>query len=151
VVVCHHAAAAEAAAEACHHDGCPGCAMDRRKVSLRGSIPYKELFYVGATSLAACKFICIHLLICPSERTESTVNYVCRNKTTTIIKTGLKSHCKLLYFLLIILLETKEKFPLSSRESIPRGCVPYPGTGQHLTHVGCKSSLCVLQYMYLFF
>jgi hypothetical protein len=67
VVVCHHAAAAEAAAEACHHDGCPGCAMDRRKVSLRGSIPYKELFYVGATSLAACKFICIHLLICPSE------------------------------------------------------------------------------------
>ncbi|KAM0903627.1 hypothetical protein ACQ4PT_018540 [Festuca glaucescens] len=53
VVVCHHAAAAEAAAEACHHDGCPGCAMDRRKVSLRGSIPYKELFYVGATSLAA--------------------------------------------------------------------------------------------------
>ncbi|KAM0893444.1 hypothetical protein ACQ4PT_025124 [Festuca glaucescens] len=53
VVVCHHAAAAEAAAEACHHDGCPGCAMDRRKVSLGGSIPYKELFYVGATSLAA--------------------------------------------------------------------------------------------------
>ncbi|XBH83202.1 hypothetical protein VPH35_071685 [Triticum aestivum] len=46
VVVCHHAAAA------CHHEGCPGCAMDRRKESLRGRIPYKELFFVAATTLA---------------------------------------------------------------------------------------------------
>uniref|UniRef100_A0ACD5YHK7 Uncharacterized protein n=1 Tax=Avena sativa TaxID=4498 RepID=A0ACD5YHK7_AVESA len=51
-VVCLRAAAAEAA-EACHHDGCPGCAMDRRKASLCGRIPSKELFFVGATSLAA--------------------------------------------------------------------------------------------------
>jgi hypothetical protein len=57
VVVCHHAAAAAAEAEACHNEGCPGCAMDRRKVGLRGRIPCRELFFVGATSLAAGKSI----------------------------------------------------------------------------------------------
>lgn len=51
VVVCH-AAAAAASAAACHHAGCPGCAMDRRKESLRGRMPYKELFFVAATTLA---------------------------------------------------------------------------------------------------
>ncbi|XP_024318601.1 protein ZINC INDUCED FACILITATOR-LIKE 1 isoform X3 [Brachypodium distachyon] len=51
-VVCHRAAA-EAVAAACHHDGCPGCAMDRRKESLGGRIPIRELSFVSATTLAA--------------------------------------------------------------------------------------------------
>lgn len=51
-VVCHRAAV-EAVAAACHHDGCPGCAMDRRKESLGGRIPIRELSFVSATTLAA--------------------------------------------------------------------------------------------------
>ncbi|KQJ92428.1 hypothetical protein BRADI_4g43620v3, partial [Brachypodium distachyon] len=42
-----------AVAAACHHDGCPGCAMDRRKESLGGRIPIRELSFVSATTLAA--------------------------------------------------------------------------------------------------
>jgi hypothetical protein len=38
-------------------EGCPGCAMDRRKESSKGRIPYKELFFVGITSLASCTYI----------------------------------------------------------------------------------------------
>ncbi|CAL4995741.1 unnamed protein product [Urochloa decumbens] len=34
-------------------EGCPGCAMDRRKASSKGRIPYKELFFVGITTLAS--------------------------------------------------------------------------------------------------
>uniref|UniRef100_A0A453KB45 Major facilitator superfamily (MFS) profile domain-containing protein n=1 Tax=Aegilops tauschii subsp. strangulata TaxID=200361 RepID=A0A453KB45_AEGTS len=37
-----------------HHEaGCPGCALDRRKESSGGRIPYKELFFVGLTTLAS--------------------------------------------------------------------------------------------------
>jgi hypothetical protein len=38
-------------------EGCPGCAMDRRKESSKGRIPYKELFFVGITSLASCTYV----------------------------------------------------------------------------------------------
>ncbi|PAN15775.2 hypothetical protein PAHAL_3G018600 [Panicum hallii] len=34
-------------------EGCPGCAMERRKASSKGRIPYRELFFVGVTSLAS--------------------------------------------------------------------------------------------------
>jgi len=37
-------------------EGCPGCAMERRKASSNGRIPYKELFFVGVTSLASCTY-----------------------------------------------------------------------------------------------
>ncbi|CAM0950351.1 unnamed protein product [Alopecurus aequalis] len=36
-----------------HEAGCPGCAQDRRKESSGGRIPYKELFFVGLTTLAS--------------------------------------------------------------------------------------------------
>ena len=48
-------------------EGCPGCAMERRKASSNGRIPYKELFFVGVTSLASCTYqpvcciACMHL------------------------------------------------------------------------------------------
>lgn len=32
---------------------CPGCVMERRKASSNGRIPYSELFFVAATSLAS--------------------------------------------------------------------------------------------------
>uniref|UniRef100_A0ACD5YHK3 Uncharacterized protein n=1 Tax=Avena sativa TaxID=4498 RepID=A0ACD5YHK3_AVESA len=46
---------AAAASKASHYreDGCPGCAQDRRKESSGGRIPYKELFFVGITTLAS--------------------------------------------------------------------------------------------------
>ncbi|KAK3119674.1 hypothetical protein QOZ80_9AG0673630 [Eleusine coracana subsp. coracana] len=34
-------------------EGCPGCAMDRRKAQSNGRIPYKEFFFVGITTLAS--------------------------------------------------------------------------------------------------
>ncbi|XP_020405271.1 probable peptide/nitrate transporter At3g43790 isoform X4 [Zea mays] len=34
-------------------EGCPGCVMERRKASSNGRIPYRELFFVAATSLAS--------------------------------------------------------------------------------------------------
>ncbi|WVZ54621.1 hypothetical protein U9M48_005389 [Paspalum notatum var. saurae] len=34
-------------------EGCPGCAMERRKASSQGRVPYRELFFVGATTLAS--------------------------------------------------------------------------------------------------
>lgn len=34
-------------------EGCPGCAMERRKESCGGRIPYTELFFVGLTTLAS--------------------------------------------------------------------------------------------------
>ncbi|CAN6357512.1 unnamed protein product [Urochloa humidicola] len=34
-------------------EGCPGCAMDRWKASSKGRILYKELFFVGVTTLAS--------------------------------------------------------------------------------------------------
>jgi len=36
-------------------EGCPGCAMERRKASskqIKGWIPYRELFFIGVTSFA---------------------------------------------------------------------------------------------------
>jgi len=36
-------------------EGCPGCAMERRKASskqIKGRIPYRELFFIGVTSFA---------------------------------------------------------------------------------------------------
>ena len=36
-----------------YHDGCPGCAMDRRKESSTG-IPYRELSFVGITTFVSC-------------------------------------------------------------------------------------------------
>ena len=45
-------------------EGCPGCAMERRKASSNGRIPYKELFFVGVTSLASGTYpsvACMHL------------------------------------------------------------------------------------------
>ncbi|XP_025807517.1 protein ZINC INDUCED FACILITATOR-LIKE 1-like isoform X2 [Panicum hallii] len=35
-----------------YYDGCPGCAMDRRKESREG-VPYKELLFVGTTTFAS--------------------------------------------------------------------------------------------------
>jgi hypothetical protein len=35
-----------------YYDGCPGCAMDRKKESRRG-IPYKELLFVAILTLAS--------------------------------------------------------------------------------------------------
>jgi hypothetical protein len=39
-------------------DGCPGCAMERKKASSKG-IPYKELFFVAVTTIASgtCQLI----------------------------------------------------------------------------------------------
>nr|ACG42557.1 major facilitator superfamily antiporter [Zea mays] len=34
-------------------EGCPGCVMEQRKASSNGRIPYRELFFVAATSLAS--------------------------------------------------------------------------------------------------
>ncbi|XP_062182296.1 protein ZINC INDUCED FACILITATOR-LIKE 1-like [Phragmites australis] len=34
-------------------EGCPGCAMERRKASSKGRIPYREFFFVGVTTLAS--------------------------------------------------------------------------------------------------
>ncbi|KAL6641946.1 hypothetical protein ACP70R_020127 [Stipagrostis hirtigluma subsp. patula] len=44
--------AAPAPAAKVYYDGCPGCAMDRRKGSSKG-IPYKEFLFVGITTLAS--------------------------------------------------------------------------------------------------
>jgi hypothetical protein len=76
VAVCRHAAAAAAEAEVCHHEGCPGCAMDRRKVGLRGKIPCRELFFVGATSLAAGKPISLSI-----DRNEQSRLLCCKSRT----------------------------------------------------------------------
>lgn len=46
--------ASPSAASSHHEAGCPGCAQDRRKESCGGRIPYKELFFVGLTTLASC-------------------------------------------------------------------------------------------------
>nr|CAB3490831.1 unnamed protein product [Digitaria exilis] len=35
-----------------YYDGCPGCAMDKKKETHKG-IPYKELLFVGITSFAS--------------------------------------------------------------------------------------------------
>ncbi|VAI15842.1 unnamed protein product [Triticum turgidum subsp. durum] len=35
-----------------YYEGCPGCAMERRKESSTGT-PYKELFFVGITTFAS--------------------------------------------------------------------------------------------------
>ncbi|RLN28163.1 protein ZINC INDUCED FACILITATOR-LIKE 1-like [Panicum miliaceum] len=35
-----------------YYDGCPGCAMDRKKESRKG-VPYKELLFVGITTFAS--------------------------------------------------------------------------------------------------
>ncbi|KAL6641947.1 hypothetical protein ACP70R_020128 [Stipagrostis hirtigluma subsp. patula] len=40
------------APEKVHYDGCPGCAMERRKESCKG-VPYKELLFVGITTFAS--------------------------------------------------------------------------------------------------
>ncbi|TVU27107.1 hypothetical protein EJB05_29687, partial [Eragrostis curvula] len=51
-----------------YYDGCPGCAMERKKESRKG-VPYKELVFVGVTTLASCTYsftcysICLHGLI----------------------------------------------------------------------------------------
>lgn len=50
-------------------EGCPGCVMERRKASSKGRIPYKELFFVGVTSLASslpitCLFPFIYFMVC---------------------------------------------------------------------------------------
>ncbi|KAL6905684.1 hypothetical protein ACP4OV_003285 [Aristida adscensionis] len=42
-----------AAAPAAAVEGCPGCAMERRKASSDGRIPYVEFFFVGVTTLAS--------------------------------------------------------------------------------------------------
>jgi hypothetical protein len=36
-----------------YHDGCPGCAIERRKESSTG-IPYRELSFVGITTFVSC-------------------------------------------------------------------------------------------------
>ncbi|KAG8089160.1 hypothetical protein GUJ93_ZPchr0011g26914 [Zizania palustris] len=43
---------AESPAAKVYHDGCPGCAMERRKEDNKG-IPYKELLFVAITTLAS--------------------------------------------------------------------------------------------------
>ena len=46
-------------------DGCPGCAMDRKKASNK-SIPYKEFFFVTVSTIASgntCQLI-ITLPLC---------------------------------------------------------------------------------------
>ena len=86
VVVCHHAAAA------CHHEGCPGCAMDRRKESLRGRIPYKELFFVAATTLAGCKFLLsIHLTVYLFARLNKPTRLSCLQNHVRLIGLTLPS------------------------------------------------------------
>ncbi|KAF8706467.1 hypothetical protein HU200_030740 [Digitaria exilis] len=35
-----------------YYDGCPGCAMDKKKETHKG-VPYKELLFVGITSFAS--------------------------------------------------------------------------------------------------
>uniref|UniRef100_A0A453KBW1 Major facilitator superfamily (MFS) profile domain-containing protein n=1 Tax=Aegilops tauschii subsp. strangulata TaxID=200361 RepID=A0A453KBW1_AEGTS len=46
------APAPAAAAAKVYYEGCPGCAMERRKESSTGT-PYKELFFVGITTFAS--------------------------------------------------------------------------------------------------
>ncbi|GJN07074.1 hypothetical protein PR202_ga24867 [Eleusine coracana subsp. coracana] len=41
-----------------YYDGCPGCAMERKKESNKG-VPYKELLFVGVITLAAATFFSI--------------------------------------------------------------------------------------------
>nr|BAJ96577.1 predicted protein [Hordeum vulgare subsp. vulgare] len=43
---------APAAVAKVYYDGCPGCAMERRKESTKGT-PYKELFFVGIITFAS--------------------------------------------------------------------------------------------------
>ena len=38
--------------ETVYYEGCPGCAMERKKENSTGT-PYKEFFYVGVTTLAS--------------------------------------------------------------------------------------------------
>lgn len=45
-------APAPAAAAKAYYEGCPGCAMERKKESSTGT-PYKELFFVGITTFAS--------------------------------------------------------------------------------------------------
>ncbi|EMS64098.1 hypothetical protein TRIUR3_12254 [Triticum urartu] len=40
--------------ETVYYEGCPGCAMERKKENNTGT-PYKEFFYVGVTTLASGK------------------------------------------------------------------------------------------------
>ncbi|PUZ43593.1 hypothetical protein GQ55_8G021400 [Panicum hallii var. hallii] len=42
----------QSAPEKVYYDGCPGCAMDRRK-EIREGVPYKELLFVGTTTFAS--------------------------------------------------------------------------------------------------
>ncbi|VAI10313.1 unnamed protein product [Triticum turgidum subsp. durum] len=50
--------------ETVYYEGCPGCAMERKKENSTGT-PYKEFFYVGVTTLASdtkiCTFLKFHL------------------------------------------------------------------------------------------
>ncbi|KAL6623046.1 hypothetical protein ACP70R_032925 [Stipagrostis hirtigluma subsp. patula] len=40
------------AAAKVYHDGCPGCAQER-KMEINKGVPYRELFFVGITTLAS--------------------------------------------------------------------------------------------------
>ena len=39
-----------------YHEGCPGCAVDRRK-ALNPGIPYKQFFHIWIIILASCTSI----------------------------------------------------------------------------------------------
>jgi hypothetical protein len=46
--------------ETVYYEGCPGCAMERKKENSTGT-PYKEFFYVGVTTLASGASLTLHL------------------------------------------------------------------------------------------
>lgn len=48
--------AAPAGTNKVYYDGCPGCAMDRRKES-RAGVPYKELLFVAAATFASGTYV----------------------------------------------------------------------------------------------
>ncbi|KAL6595632.1 hypothetical protein ACP70R_047972 [Stipagrostis hirtigluma subsp. patula] len=55
-------------------EGCPGCAMDRRKASSKGRIPYREFFFVGVTTLASYGFT-NHIRDFHIAKTEEDIGY----------------------------------------------------------------------------
>lgn len=44
-----------------YYEGCPGCAMDRKKETRKG-VPYKELLFVGITTFASGT--CTRVVVC---------------------------------------------------------------------------------------
>ncbi|CAN6325716.1 unnamed protein product [Urochloa humidicola] len=52
-------------------EGRPGCAMDWQKASIKGRIPYKELFFVGVTTLASSKAATVAFLASVSQALQA--------------------------------------------------------------------------------